>query len=164
MYYPRFYTKRRVVNFLTSDAFKRSPWQSFLSWSQLSTEPLNVKIGQELRKKVSKQSKHTVDNLAEFPTKFRDGGLWPWILPLLHRLSVDINSLIWLPFIVKFILLEVLLKPGDPYCGHFVSVCQSVSQWLLLCLHVEDLTHQKQTHANKHESWDTPKENRRNPQ
>ena len=25
------------------------------------------------------------------------------------------------------ILLEVLLKPGDPYCGHFVSVCQSVT-------------------------------------
>ena len=28
----------------------------------------------------------------------------------------------------NIILLEVLLKPGDPYCGHFVSVCQSVSQ------------------------------------
>jgi hypothetical protein len=41
-----------------------------------------------------------------------------------------------------FILLEVLLKPGDPYCGHFVSVSQQ-----LLCLHVEDLTRQKRNHA-----------------
>ncbi len=42
----------------------------------------------------------------------------------------------------ELILLEVLLKPGDPYCGHFVSVSQQ-----LLCLHVEDLTRQKGNHA-----------------
>jgi hypothetical protein len=43
------------------------------------------------------------------------------------------------------ILLEVLLKPGAPYCGHFVSLTQQ-----LLCLHVEDFTRQKRNHVKSY--------------
>jgi hypothetical protein len=53
--------------FLTSDAyitFSASIVPVLISSPQ--TEPLNVKIGQESRKKVSKQSKHTVNNAASF--------------------------------------------------------------------------------------------------
>ena len=66
----------------------------------------------------------------------------------------------------NFILLEVLLKPGDPYCGHFVSVSQSTTPVLTRggFNPPKRKSRQKQTHANKHESWDTPKANRRKPQ
>ena len=39
----------------------------------------------------------------------------------IHITAVDVKGFPFSLGVNRIILLEVLLKPGDPYCGHFVS-------------------------------------------
>ena len=77
---------------------------------------------------------------------------------VIDRKSLDIVS--EGQYLTIVILLEVLLKPGDPYCGHFVSVSQSVTPPVLTR---GGFNPPKANPRHKHESWDTPKANRRSP-